>query len=365
MDPLPGLIGFSRALAASGLRVNIHRNRTFLASIEHVDLADPQQLYWAGRASLCAEPDDFSVYDRVFSSWFGVSRLSAPPVDLHEQPHRSNLAALTSEHAEQQEGTENALQTAAQDIEVLRHRDLAELSTTERAHLETLLTVLDTRPPRRRSNRLRPNRRGELDPGLTLRRMLATGGEPAHLAYRNKRQKPRRVVLLIDVSGSMSAYSDALLRFAHVLTRAAPASTETFTFGTRLTRVSRALRVRDPELALAAAGHAVPDWAGGTRIGEAIQLFCDRWGQRGMARRAVLVVFSDGWERGDCAQLGEQMTRLSRLAHRVFWVNPYSGRDGYQPVQSGIAVALPHVHALLAGHSLYTLELLLKKVRDA
>jgi uncharacterized protein with von Willebrand factor type A (vWA) domain len=173
------------------------------------------------------------------------------------------------------------------------------------------------------------------------------------------------VVLLLDISGSMTPYADALMRFAHAVVRAAPTTTEVFTVGTRLTRLSRQLRKRDPREALAAASRAVPDFAGGTRLGETVRVFLDRWGQRGLARRAVVVVFSDGWERGDAALLGEQLARLRRLAHKVLWVNPHAGRDGYAPVQSGIAVAMPHLDRLLAGHSLATLEELLVEVRRA
>jgi len=166
-------------------------------------------------------------------------------------------------------------------------------------------------------------------------------------------------VLLIDVSGSMSGYADALLRFAHVVARTDPATTEVFSLGTRMTRLSRALRVRDPEQALAAAGRAVPDWAGGTRLGETLRAFLDRWGRRGMARGAVVVIFSDGWERGETALLAEQMAQLRRIARAVLWVNPHAGAVDYRPVQSGIAAALPFVDRLLAGHSLATLEELL------
>jgi uncharacterized protein with von Willebrand factor type A (vWA) domain len=195
--------------------------------------------------------------------------------------------------------------------------------------------------------------------------MRAAGGEPVRLAYRDRTRRPRRVVLLIDISGSMTPYADALLRFAHAVVRAAPVSTEVFTIGTRLTRLSRQLRKRDPQEALTAASRAVPDFAGGTRLGETVRVFLDRWGQRGLARRAVVVLFSDGWERGDATLLGEQLARLRRLAHRVLWVNPHAGRAGYVPVQSGIAAALPHVDRLLAGHSLATLEELLTEVRRA
>jgi len=173
------------------------------------------------------------------------------------------------------------------------------------------------------------------------------------------------VVLLVDVSGSMSPYADALLRLAHVWVRGAPRSTEVFTVGTRLTRVTRSLRARDPDVALKAAGEQVPDWSGGTRLGDVLGAFLDRWGQRGVARRACVVIFSDGWERGDPAVLAEQMARLRRLAHQVVWVNPHRGKAGYRPVQGGIAAALPYVDDLVAGHSLATFVDLMEVVSRA
>ncbi|MBA3311174.1 MAG: VWA domain-containing protein, partial [Nocardioidaceae bacterium] len=194
---------------------------------------------------------------------------------------------------------------------------------------------------------------------------LRHGGEPARLRYRGRSSKARRIVVLIDVSGSMGPYADSLLRWAHVVTTANRGTTETFTIGTRLTRVTRPMRIRDGEAALEAAGLAVPDWSGGTRLGEAMQAFLDRWGQRGLARGAVVVVMSDGWERGDSALLGEQMRRLHRLAHRVVWVNPHHGKPGYAPVQSGIVAALPFIDNFLAGHSMATLEEVLEVVANA
>jgi uncharacterized protein with von Willebrand factor type A (vWA) domain len=156
-----------------------------------------------------------------------------------------------------------------------------------------------------------------------------------------------------------------LLRFAHAAVRVAPASTEVFTVGTRLTRVTRPLRRRDPDDALRAAGAAIPDWSGGTRLGESLQAFLDLWGQRGTARRAVVVVASDGWERGDATLLGEQMARLARLAHAVVWVNPHRGKAGFAPLTAGMAAALPHVDELLAGHTLDALHTLAEVIAHA
>ena len=189
-------------------------------------------------------------------------------------------------------------------------------------------------------------------------------GEPAEIAWRRRALKPRRVVLLVDVSGSMSSYADALLRLAHRLTQGMH-NVETFTIGTRVTHVSRAMRIRDPERALVAAGETVPDWSGGTRLGETLRFFLDRWGQRGMARGAVVVVFSDGWERGDASVLAEQMARLSRIAHRVVWVNPHRGKEGYEAVQTGVMAVLPYCHDFIAGHSLATYADLVEVLADA
>jgi uncharacterized protein with von Willebrand factor type A (vWA) domain len=195
--------------------------------------------------------------------------------------------------------------------------------------------------------------------------MLADGGELAALDRARHRTKPRRLVLLLDVSGSMTPYADGLLRFAHAAVRVAPATTEAFTLGTRLTRVTRQLRARDPDIALRAAGAAIPDWSGGTRLGETLQAFLDLWGQRGAARGAVVVLASDGWERGDASLLGEQMARLARLAHWVIWVNPHRGKDGFAPVTAGMTAALPHIDELLAGHTLDALHTLADVIADA
>ena len=173
------------------------------------------------------------------------------------------------------------------------------------------------------------------------------------------------MVFLVDVSGSMEAYADSLLRLAHRVVLAAPRTTEVFTIGTRLTRVTTALRIPDAEKALDVAGRTVPDWSGGTRLGEVLRAFLDRWGQRGMARGAVVVIASDGWERGDPEQLGEQVERLGRLAHAVVWANPHRGREGYAPIQGGIAAALPHIDGLVAGHSFAAFADLLEMVADA
>ncbi len=369
VDPLPGLVGFTAVLRHAGVAVTTERVAAFVAALGELDVTSRLQTYWAGRLTLCADPDDIVRYNMAFDEWFDADskrrRRAAP---LERRPPPSRIAGLApdkqggeGEHDDDQPD----LQTAASQTEVLRHRDLAELTAAEREHLRSLLALLRPEPPRRSSRRRRPARRGEADPGRTLRAALRNQGELRELRHRSRTRRPRRVVLLIDVSGSMSPYSDALLRFAHMMVRRSPASVEVFTLGTRLTRITRELRMRDPEHALSAAGRAIPDWSGGTRLGDVLRSFVDRWGQRGAARRAVLVIFSDGWERGEPTLLAEQMARLRRLAHRVIWVNPHAGKDGYAPIQGGIAAALPYLDDLLAGHSLATLERLTKVICDA
>jgi uncharacterized protein with von Willebrand factor type A (vWA) domain len=218
-----------------------------------------------------------------------------------------------------------------------------------------MLALLRAPAPLRPSRRLAPDRHGPLDPRRTVRAMLERGGEPARLHRQQRTHRPRRVVLLVDVSGSMALYADAVLRFAHACVRQRP-RTEAFTVGTRLTRVTRELGARDADAAMAAVSAVVPDWSGGTRLGEELKAFLDRYGQRGAARGAVVVVVSDGWERGDPTLLGEQMHRLHRLAHRVVWVNPHKAREGFAPLTAGMRAALPWVDDFVEGHSLAAFE---------
>jgi uncharacterized protein len=366
-DPVPGLVGFTVVLRNAGLAITTDRVVAFLTALDALDVTSRTQTYWAGRLTLCSDPDDLPRYDRAFADWFTPPRGGQTQVHDERPPPPPRLATLTPSGDAEGEDDERSpqLHARASGSEILRHRDLGELSPAEREHLHRLLAMLRPEPPTRTSRRMRPSAHGAPDPGRTLRAALRNQGELRELRRRDRSRRARRVVLLVDVSGSMEPYADALLRFAHVVVRRCPAAVEAFTLGTRLTRVTRELRLRDPERALAAAAKAIPDWSGGTRLGEVLRAFVDRWGQRGAARRAVVVVFSDGWERGETDVLRDQMARLQRLAHRVVWVNPHVGKDGYAPVQGGIVAALPFLDELLAGHSLATLERLLEVMRDA
>ncbi|QNN53812.1 vWA domain-containing protein [Nocardioides mesophilus] len=365
------LLGFARALRAAGVPVTMDRAQTFLRATALVDLGDQRATYWAGRATLCSGPDDLDRFDQVFTAWFqGKDR----PGEKSRPPERPPVAQAALEETDRggagEEDDTDPLRATASGNEVLRHRDIDGMSPLDKGRLAALFETLRPRTPMRRAHRQLPWHRGRVDADRTLRLMLSRMGEPAEIAWRRRTQRPRRVVLLLDVSGSMSPYADALLRLAHRFSSAArdqgaKGRVETFTVGTRLTRITRAMGLRDPERAIVAAGETVPDWSGGTRLGETLQIFLDRWGQRGLARGAVVVIFSDGWERGDTTLLGEQMRRLHSLAHRVVWVNPHVGKAGYQPVQAGIVASLAHVDDFVAGHSLATFEDLIEVVAHA
>ena len=351
------LLGFARALRAAGVPVTQDRTHGFLAAVALLGLDDQRATYQAGRATLCAGPDDLERYDQVFEAWFNAR--DGLPRSRPAQPGAPTFSDLPASDVEggAGEADEEVIRAMASDTEVLRHRDVAAMSPGERARLAGMFATIRPRPPMRRTARHQPWHRGDVDASRTLRNSLRNLGEPGEIAWRRRGTRARRVVLLVDVSGSMSLYADALLRLAHRLTQSARStggSVETFTVGTRLTHVTRALRSPDADRAIIAAGEVVPDWSGGTRLGETLRFFLDRWGQRGMARGAVVVVFSDGWERGDAELLGEQMARLRRIAHRVVWVNPHRGKAGYEPLQGGVVAALPHCDDFLAGHSLAT-----------
>ncbi len=361
------LTAFTLALRRAGVAVTVDRNRSFLTAVATLGADSRSAVYWAGRTTLCGAPDDIERYDLVFDAWF--SRRDARPGTPRERLEQVQQADLPDD-AGGSEGQGDdvdhlVVRAAASSVEVLRHRDVAELSPAERAQVARLFDRLRPRAPLRVSPRRRPSTRGDIDGRRTLRAQLRHGGEPVRLERERRTSRSRRVVVLVDVSGSMEPYADNLLRWAHTMTSVNRQRTEVFTIGTRLTRVTQAMRQRDGDQAVKAAGEAVPDWSGGTRLGEALQAFLDRWGQRGAARGAVVVVMSDGWERGDSSLLGEQMQRLRRLAHRVVWVNPHQGKLGYSPIQSGIIAALPYVDDFIAGHSLATFEKALEVVGRA
>ncbi|KAB8188309.1 VWA domain-containing protein [Nonomuraea phyllanthi] len=356
MDELVATVtGFARTLRAAGVGADHERTQTMLRALDHLDVAEPREVYWAGRLTLCATPDDLPRYDRCFAAYFGgrkaaLVRTGATSVTRH-------LAA----GPEGDGGTDAAAAPAtASPVEVLRHRDVARLTDAERAEVHRMLALLRARRALRRSRRFESARRGPLDQRRTIRDALRKG-EIARLRHRRHTTRPRAVVLFVDVSGSMAPYAETLLRFAHALVRSEPRHTRVYSVGTRLTSITAELRHRDPGTALNEVSKAVPDWSGGTRLGEELREFLARYSARG----AIVVIASDGWERGDPDLLRTQMARLARQAHRVIWVNPHKGYDDYQPLTGGMRAALPYLDDLVAGHSLAAFEQLSERLAHA
>lgn len=350
------MTAFARTLRAAGVAADHERTQSLLLALGHLDVTDREEVYWAGRLTLCATPDDLPRYDRCFEAFFsgrraGASRTGAVTVTRH-------VAAL--DEGEQGDAEGDSTTATASRTEILRNRDVASLSDAERDEVHRMLALLRGARAQRRSRRFRRAHRGALDQRRTIREALRKG-EVALLRHRRHTTRPREVVLIVDVSGSMSAYAETLLRFAHALVRSEPRATRVFSAGTRLTPVTAELRHRDPGTAMAEVSRAIPDWSGGTRLGEELRDFLKNHDARG----AIVVIASDGWERGDPALLGEQMARLSRQAHRVIWVNPHKGHAGYQPLTGGMRAALPYIDDLVAGHSLAAYEHLGERLAHA
>ena len=332
-----------------------------------------EDLYWAARASLVSRPEDLEAFDLAFDEYFGVgdgfpavASLVVPgtPATSPEAQSAGEVRAAAglvagrwraAGEAEEPEG-ETALRIVASAAEVLRKKSFADLSEEERRRVAHLIRRLAVSAPVRTTRRLRPSPTGDrFDMRRTLRRSLRTEGEPFHRAWRGRGSRSRPLVLILDVSGSMGPYSRALMQFAFAA-MAAGRKVEVFCFGTRLTRITRSLRTKDPDRALRDLGRFVVDWEGGTRIGPSIKQLLDRWSQRTALRGSIAVICSDGLERGDPELLRHQMARLRRLVHRIVWVNPLKGSPRYEPLARGMAAALPSIDVFLPGHNLDSLE---------
>ncbi|MGH9169563.1 MAG: vWA domain-containing protein [Acidimicrobiales bacterium] len=357
--------GFSRALRAAGLDAPPSATVDFAQALTLLGTTQPQGVFWAGEACFVRGPEDIEPYAVVFVSYFGHAapiiaggRLTTVPPSIAPPRPRAVDADPSAGDAGEPPGSQPPVAAAWSPREILRAKDFADCSEAELAEASRLMAHLRRQVPMRRGRRLVPAGRGHQgvpDVRRTLREALRTGGDPGRLARRVASERPRRVVFLLDVSGSMRPYARALLRFAHT-TVVAQRRVEAFTLGTRCTRVSRELSWRDPDAALRRATQAAPDIDGGTRLGEAVRAFNEGWGIGGLARGAIVVLCSDGWDRGDPKVLGSEMQRLSRVTHRLVWVNPLKASDSYEPLARGMAAALPYVDEFVSGHSLGAVE---------
>jgi uncharacterized protein with von Willebrand factor type A (vWA) domain len=383
---LPAVAGaFGRRLHEAGLPVTAERSARFAVALALVKPIARRRLYWTARAVFVSDHSQVNMFNAVFASVFGSQFLpeaQAPPGSQtvatspdQRPPSRRRQEAQTpsrpsamatssvsrqdSRNDERRQAQDVEVPTVASEDELLQHKHFDALEPAELAELYRMMAQLRVVTPTRRTRRAHRDQHGKrIDLRRTLRGSLRTGGDPIRLARKRRKVERRRLVMLCDISGSMEPYARAYLQF---LTCAAgggvgESRSEAFAFATRLTRLTRALASRNPERAIQRAAAAAPDWASGTRIGDALKTFNDRHGRRGMARGAVIVILSDGWERGDPELVGREMQRLARVAYRVVWVNPRVSATGFAPRAGGMAAALPHCDALVSGHNLHALR---------
>ncbi|GAA5188264.1 VWA domain-containing protein [Rugosimonospora acidiphila] len=377
---------FGERLRLAGLPAGPDRCQRFTRAVRLVAPRTTTQLRWCARATLAAEPAQLELLDRVFDEVFGgltdpadgrgdpnapprppAAAHSAPPVPgarAGDSGSDSGSGRADARQASADEGGDRTdVPSAASAAQRFGGRDFAELTVAELALLADVMGQLRVATPPRRSRRTRPVPHGDrVDLRATLRLGRRTGGDPLRMVRRRYRDKPRRLVALCDISRSMEPYARAMLQLLYCA--AGGTRAEVFTFATRLTRLTPMLARSAPAVALALAGRSAPDWSGGTRIAASLKEFTDRYGRRGLARGAVILIISDGWESGDPAPLGREMARLSRLAYRIVWVNPRTQSPRYRPLVGGMAAAWPHCDAVVSAHRLTALSDLIDALAD-
>jgi uncharacterized protein with von Willebrand factor type A (vWA) domain len=358
------LVDFGHALRAAGLAIGSGDLITFTAAMGPLDPTDMMDLYWAGRATLVTRREQIATYDRVFRRFFLEQGDDLPePLTLvlraNQAEPQSVLQVPATEPGKEdgRDEQEARLGLVASDADTIKGKSFAACTPEELAALRRIMNRMRLTPPKRRTRRTVAARSGRRpDPRRMVRESMRMHGEPPRLLWRRRRVRLRPLILILDVSGSMADYSRNLLQFAYSARRAS-ARVEVFCFGTRLTRITKSLERRRPDEALDRAAKAVVDWEGGTRIGASIDAFVRDWGRRGLSRGGIVVICSDGLDRGDPALLSTAMERLSRLCHRVVWMNPHKGNSlDFAPTTLGMMVAAPHIDLVLSGHDLRSLE---------
>ncbi len=355
------VVTFGRVLREAGLEIGPGRLSDALNGLDRVDVTRQDDVYWTLRTTLVARREELDLFDRAFDAWF-LRQAIRPPSrrddDPRQAPRRAQRVRRDASAGQDAPAEREPEEIGTSAHEVLRRRDFAAMTPAELAAARKLISAVAARRPRRRSRRLQPHRRGHvLDLRSLARGSLATGGDPVERRFRRRTERPRKLVVLCDVSGSMEPYTRALLLYLHATVRSGR-GVEVFAFGTRLTRLTPELMSRDPEQALARAAARVVDWAGGTRIGASLKAYNDVWGRRALTRGAVVLIVSDGWERQDHELVGREMARLHRAAYAVVWVNPLKGSPDYEPLAAGMRAALPSVDRFVSGHDLASLEAL-------
>lgn len=362
-EPVTHLVRFGRALRTEGIAAGPDHVQAFCDAVMELG---PQELYWAGRATLTWRPEHIPTYDRVFESFFGRGA-EAPTADAalpkDEAEPAFGPAALEHDPESLETMTAGRREGTAGAREILRSRSFDECTHEELMEVGRLMRQLAAALPRRLTRRYRHGRPGSIDERRTLRRASRTGGEPVRIYHHHRRRQMRPVVFLLDISGSMSSWSRGLLLFAHAV-NSVQDETEVFAFGTQLTKITDAVEAANADAALRAGSALVPDWEGGTRIGASLRSFLDVEGRSARTRRAVAIVASDGLELGDPEELASQAARLRRSVHRVVWLNPLKQDPRYQPLARGMHAALPFVDTFASGHNLASLEEVLFAICD-
>ena len=361
---LEHIVGFGRLLRQMGVAVDPARMLALLEAVRYIEIGREQDLRSTCQTVLLQRREDYPLFDQAWAFWW-TSRHHGAVADVVLPDNQTKLTPLPRrlmrqrppppvEHGqEQQLQLEVGLSYSAS--EALRTKDFADFDADEMEQVRALLALLRPRIEHRMTPRKVRGRGRQIDLRRTLRNALRTGGEPLVLPRRERKQRQRPLVVLCDISGSMDRYSRVLLQFVYAITSGLR-QVETFVFGTRLTRITHTLRHRDIDEAVdRVTGHVV-DWGGGTRIGDALKEFNRTWGRRVLGHGAIVLVISDGWDRGDPAMVGDEMARLGRMCHRLIWLNPLLGRVGYQPLTRGLQAALPHVDDFLPVHNLQSLE---------
>ena len=350
--------GFVHSLRTGGLTVPISASLQFTRALAALGLGDGDDVYWAGRSTLLTRPEDIAMYDAMFLAYFHRNGTGFK-VRFEDEPESAAVGIDSDEAAGEGERSDDdvmALRYSA--AETLGQKDFAEFTSSEMNEAQRVINEMRLRPAVRASRRRVASPAGHRhDLRLTVRAAMRTGGEPIRLGRTTSGTRNRSLILLLDVSGSMEAYSRVLIRFAHAAV-VGRGRVEVFGLGTRLTRMTRQLRSHDVDEAVESAAHEVADWSGGTRLGEGLKEFNDTWGMRGMARGSIVVILSDGWDRGEPGEMSEQMERLARAAHQVVWVNPLKVTPGYEPIARGMAAAMPYIDTFLEGHCLDSLTAL-------
>ena len=351
------LVDFVDMLRSAGIKISLGSSIDFGLAVTELGAGSSEDIYWAGRSTLISRPEDTSIYNKVFKShWLGIDSMAD---EVNKLPALNLLFDDLSDESEFEDSPKlenDFLSVKYSSLEILSSKDFSNCNKLELQELFSLMNEIRFTGEMKKSRRtVKTKKHRKFDFERSVKSSFRTDGEIVNRCFQESGKRRRRLVLLLDISGSMEVYARVLIRFVHAV-MLSRSDVEAFSLGTRLTRLTKELSTRNPDAALSRASDVVDDWSGGTRLGEGIKEFNDRWGIRGMARGATILILSDGWDRGDSEIVGEQMKRLHRVAHRIVWANPLKATPDYEPLAKGMAAALPHIDNFVEGNSFDSLK---------